>query len=260
MQELLNSVQLTKKRLKNKRDEIKQKKADVNLQKNNLETTQDQLGGEELYKEQLLTETAESEQKFQLLLENAKREQAQIEGEIAALENNAQDKILKIREEIQNRLEDDSEENDELTDEEQFVLDGVVKFTWPTVSQRITCAFHCPGYPYESYFGPHSGMDIGVSSGTAVKAAASGYVTRVYFDGTPNLAWIMIVHGNGLSSVYLHLSSISVAVDQYVKRGDQIGLSGGIPGTPGAGITTGPHLHFEIRVDGIATNPAPYLP
>lgn len=256
----LSRVQRIKMQLETRRTEVKEKKAEEFDQKQKLELTQSQLEGEEVYKEQLLVETELSEEKFQALLENARQEQALIESSIASLEEQAQEKIFNIRSEVEKRLADDDEENDAITEEEQEFLDGTVRFNWPSSSRTVTCGFHCKGYPFERWF-KHSGADLSMPFGSEVQAAASGYVTIVRFDGTSSYAYIMIVHGNGLASVYGHLSAVNVDVDQYVRRGQVIGSSGGIPGTPGAGsYSTGAHLHFEIRVDGIATDPIPYLP
>jgi murein DD-endopeptidase MepM/ murein hydrolase activator NlpD len=70
----------------------------------------------------------------------------------------------------------------------------------------------------------------------------------------------MIIHSNGFATLYAHMSRIDVDVDQYVARGQIIGLSGGRPGTAGAGFSTGPHVHFELRKNGIPVDPGPYLP
>jgi murein DD-endopeptidase MepM/ murein hydrolase activator NlpD len=71
----------------------------------------------------------------------------------------------------------------------------------------------------------------------------------------------MIVHADGLSSVYGHVNQISVENEQFVTKGQVIGYSGGMPGTRGAGpLSTGPHLHLEIRLNGVPVDPLNYLP
>ncbi|MBU1630090.1 M23 family metallopeptidase, partial [Patescibacteria group bacterium] len=89
--------------------------------------------------------------------------------------------------------------------------------------------------------------------------AAGGYVAwnktgRMYGNYT------MIVHPGGIATIYAHLSKFIAKPDTYVERGDVIGLSGGRPGDPGAGLSTGPHLHFEVRQDGIPVNAENFLP
>jgi murein DD-endopeptidase MepM/ murein hydrolase activator NlpD len=98
----------------------------------------------------------------------------------------------------------------------------------------------------------HEGIDIAVPTGTAVHAAASGTVIHAgWLGGYGNL--VVIDHGNGLATAYGHNSSIVVGVGQSVSQGDTIALSGS------TGNSTGPHVHFEVRVNGAAVDPLLYL-
>lgn len=118
------------------------------------------------------------------------------------------------------------------------------------------------GYGYRNLSGSystfHGGVDLCRWSGTynqPVVATASGVVIYSGFNGYGNC--IMIDHGNSVVSLYGHLNSKSVSVDQTVNQGEVIGYSGNTYG-PG-GYSTGPHLHFEIRVNGSKVNPGQYV-
>ena len=133
-------------------------------------------------------------------------------------------------------------------------------FIWPVKKNVITAYFHDPDYPFRYIF-EHPGVDVRAAQGTTLKAAASGYVARVKAGPKGGYGYIMIIHGDGLSTVYGHIPKAYVKEDEYVVQGQTIGLTGGLPGTAGAGrLTTGPHLHFEIRLNGIPVDPLGYLP
>jgi murein DD-endopeptidase MepM/ murein hydrolase activator NlpD len=98
----------------------------------------------------------------------------------------------------------------------------------------------------------HPGIDIGAGMGTPIKAAASGRViVAAYSGGYGNL--VVIDHGNGLATAYAHQSRIAVSVGQEVSQGQVIGYVGS------TGFSTGPHLHFEVRVNGSPADPMGYL-
>ena len=98
----------------------------------------------------------------------------------------------------------------------------------------------------------HEGIDIGCAYGTPNRAAASGTVIYAgWLGGYGNL--VVVDHGNGLSTAYAHASSILVSVGQSVSQSQTVSLVGS------TGHSTGPHLHFEVRVNGVAVDPLPYL-
>ena len=98
----------------------------------------------------------------------------------------------------------------------------------------------------------HEGIDIAASLGTPIHAAASGTVIHAgWLGGYGNL--VVVDHGDGLATAYAHASAILVAVGQQVSQGDTLSLVGS------TGNSTGPHLHFEVRVNGSAVDPLLYL-
>ena len=100
----------------------------------------------------------------------------------------------------------------------------------------------------------HTGMDLAVPTGTSVRAALPGTVTVSTYNRGGYGYYVMIDHGSGLSTLYGHNSQLLARVGQTVEAGDVIALSGS------TGRSTGPHLHFEVRINGERTNPRSYLP
>lgn len=100
----------------------------------------------------------------------------------------------------------------------------------------------------------HKGLDIGTAYGTSIYAAAAGTVTTSaygYNGGYGN--YVIISHGNGVQTLYGHCSSLCVSEGEYVSQGQLVAKVGS------TGISTGNHLHFEVRVDGIAQDPQNYV-
>ena len=122
---------------------------------------------------------------------------------------------------------------------------GTGALAWP-VSGPVTSGF---GVRWGRM---HEGIDIGVGEGTPVQAAAAGVVIYAgWMSGYGNL--VVIDHGNGLSTAYAHNSSLVVGVGRSVAGGEVVSYSGN------TGNSTGPHVHFEVRVNGAAVDPLGYL-
>jgi len=99
----------------------------------------------------------------------------------------------------------------------------------------------------------HHGLDLGVPTGTPVRAAAAGKVVKASWFGVYGLV-VVLDHGHGIETLYAHNSRLLVRAGQTVAPGEIIALAGS------TGRATGPHLHFEVRVDGQTVEPLAYLP
>ena len=125
-------------------------------------------------------------------------------------------------------------------------------FIWPTAG-TVTSGFGNRLHPILGVYRLHAGIDLGTVHGQPVYAARAGVViTAGPWGGYGNA--VAIEHGNGISSVYAHLSEVSVRPGNLVLALDRVGSIGS------TGLSTGPHLHFEIRLNGVAVDPLGYLP
>lgn len=236
----LIKLKIASERLAQDKKELEVKKLSLLSLEEDLLNKQDILTGEMDSRELVLDQTKASESEYQRLLNQVKREQDLASADVVYLEKTIRDKLAK------------SKKLDALND-------SVTAFVWPVPSKIITTYFHDPDYPYRNLF-EHPALDIKAKQSTPIKAAAAGYVGRVKSDGSTSYAYIMIVHGDDLATVYGHVSKALVKEGQYVNQGDTIALSGGAPNQTGSGpLTTGPHLHFEVRLRGIPVNPLSYL-
>lgn len=126
-------------------------------------------------------------------------------------------------------------------------------FTWPAPGySRITSGFIQRTNPITGKWERHLGMDIAVPSNSTIVAANAGTVIKAGWNNS--YGWmVMIDHGGGLVTLYAHNNKLLVSTGDVVYRGQQISLSGS------TGDSTGPHLHFEVRVNGKVTDPSAYV-
>ena len=127
------------------------------------------------------------------------------------------------------------------------------KFTWPSVSTYVTSDYGMRTHPVTGKVRTHAGLDIGASHGTNIYAAADGVVLVSGWNAGGYGNYVVINHGSGLTTLYAHCSSLNVSAGQSVKKGQVIAKVGS------TGLSTGPHLHFEVLVNGSHTNPWAYF-
>lgn len=130
---------------------------------------------------------------------------------------------------------------------------GASGFVWPCPSsRRITSGFGNRAQPTAGASTNHKGIDIGASYGASIVAAASGRVTTAAYSSSAG-NYIVISHGNSLSTVYMHCSALYVSAGQTVSAGQAIAAVGS------TGYSTGNHLHFGVIKNGSYVNPTAYV-
>ena len=119
----------------------------------------------------------------------------------------------------------------------------------PVDGAQVVGCYCYRSYPDSEF---HPGVDLGADYGEVVRASAAGTIASADWDGGYGQK-IDIDHGNGYHTWYAHLSKIEVQPGQYVHKGQEIGLVGS------TGFSTGPHLHYQVMLNGTAIDPTPYL-
>ena len=182
-------------------------------------------------------------------LQNTKKMRENFIEKLSDEEKNLQSKIDEINKQYE-------EVNQQILALAQQGLDTTYiggELAWPVPGYtRITSKYAMRVHPITGQYKLHTGVDIGAPMGANFVAANDGVVVKT----GPNTAYgnmVIIDHGGGISTLYAHGSEILVEVGQTVKRGDAILKVGS------TGYSTGPHAHFEVRINGVTTDPLPYI-
>ncbi len=219
-------------------EEMEQKKNTIELSKTKLDKDREQLG----IIKQNQTKTAK-------ILENTK-----------SVRENYISKLSNQEKEIQSKID---EYNARFTEINQEILALAMEgldtkyiggeLAWPVPGYtRISSKYGMRTHPITGVYKLHTGTDISAPMGANFIAANDGIVIKAgYNSAYGNM--VIIDHGGGISTLYAHGSAILVQVGQIVKRGEAILKVGS------TGYSTGPHAHFEVRIDGVVTDPMPYI-
>ena len=232
----LNSVDRFSTRLRDvkteaarKRDEIIGQRSAIESERSVIAALRSQVSGD---KQKIVTELGKRRE----LLSDVKEEKATYLKEMARLEAESRriTALLKARQRGQ-----------------VFQAGGTKKLAWPTTGS-VTSSYGVRTHPVFGDSRMHTGIDIGAPSGQAVIAAESGTVVFAgAYGGYGNT--VVVDHGNALATLYAHLSSIGVSSGATVQRSSRVGAVGC------TGYCTGPHLHFETRINGEPRNPMEFF-
>lgn len=129
---------------------------------------------------------------------------------------------------------------------------GGVPSRMPVAATALTGTFGPRWHPVLGLVRGHSGLDLAAPMGSPIVATSDGVVGEADWRGGYGL-FVAVEHGGGIQTRYGHMSRLNVVAGQPVRKGDVIGYVGS------TGLSTGPHLHYEVRVNGQAVNPAPLL-
>lgn len=132
--------------------------------------------------------------------------------------------------------------------------DGFVSPLGQNWAAMVTSEFGLRSDPFTGASAGHGGLDMGAATGTPIRAALPGVVSVAQYNAGGYGFYVMIDHGNGVSTLYGHCSQLIAYAGKTVSAGDVIALVGS------TGRSTGPHLHFEVRLNGQRVNPRAYLP
>lgn len=222
--DLLDTIEREKNKIEEVQKQITQKRNDLAVIKQNQEKTLIALENAKTIKSSYLNSLTEEEKNTQNLIEEYNKKLDNIETQMLILA---------------------------MGDTDSEFVGG--EFLWPAPGYTtITSPFGMRFHPILHYYRMHNGIDIGVPLGTPVVAANDGVVTTsAYISSYGNV--VMVDHGGGVKTAYAHGSELIAKVGQKVSRGEVIMKSGT------TGLSTGPHLHFEISINGKFVNPIPFV-
>jgi len=223
----------------NKLNELKAYAAEVEAIKNELEEENDRL--------MILKNEADTQ------MSNLKAKQAESQRLIDSLKSDidAFEKALKAQEAAEAAAREEIRRLTQSSSQNTTYTGGA--FAWPSVSTYITSPYGTRTHPVTGRVKTHSGIDVGASHGTNIFAAAAGTVIVSGWNSGGYGNYVVIDHGGGLTTLYAHCSSLLVSSGQKVSRGQVIAKVGS------TGMSTGPHLHFEVLKNGSHTNPMAYF-
>ncbi len=249
-------LQAAREALRQAKAELETAQAETQAAKAQQETAKEELADQERQVEGLIQEISSDEAQTQAALSQLEADAAAMDAEISRKEKELQAAIAEAKrkaEEEARRRQQSGGSGSSGTNAYQF--DPGSGFYWPLPKERVsvTSFFGYRRDPFTGKTSNHSGTDIGAYSGTSIYAAHGGVIlTSAYHSSYGN--YVVVSRGDGITTLYAHMSKRAVTVGQTVSQGQVIGYVGS------TGRSTAPHLHYEVRVNGVRQDALKYYP
>ena len=256
VQEIASSDQRRLKELQKAAEDVETARADLEVEKSSLEATKAELNATQAEQEdkrqesdKLLRKLIEKGEEYQAMLDESEQLQDDLMKEIAQKEKEY--KEAKHQEWLATYVPPTTWPSDDTTPSDKAPSSS--GWVCPVPYYTLTSPFGMRVHPIRGTWTMHNGVDMAAAQGTPIYAAKSGRVTVASFQAGGAGYYVSINHGDGFSSIYMHMTHYIVSPGMYVNAGQVIGYVGSTGGS------TGPHLHFGISYNGTYVNPMNYI-
>lgn len=242
---LIEDVENQKTNIEKEKQSMEEQKTKLENQKSSLYNKNNILEGNKTKKEKAVANLTAEEKAVQAKIDKYYADEKSFENQLRQIEKQEKER------ERQDRNKPNNGGGSSSPSSQRTFTSNTFKWPCPS-SYRITCYFGYRDQPVPGASTYHQGIDIGASTGSAIVAAADGEVTAATYSSSAG-NYVMIYHGSGVYTVYMHASALKVSTGQNVQAGQTIALVGS------TGVSSGPHLHFGVRVNGSYVNPMSYF-
>ncbi len=242
-------MSLVAEKVANAQAELETEKASLEQTRTELDAAQAELQAKRVEADELLRQLIAKGEEYELMIEESEQLQEDLMAEIAQAEKDL--KAAEYREWLATYVPPTTYPSNDTTPS----TDVPSSSGWicPVPYYTLTSPFGMRIHPIHKVWKMHNGVDMAAAQGTPIYAAKSGKVTVASFQAGGAGYYVSINHGDGFSSIYMHMTHFIVSPGQYVTAGQVIGYVGSTGGS------TGPHLHFGISYKGTYVNPMSYI-
>ena len=230
-------------------EELTSEKAELEVTRAELDQAQLELEAKRVEADEVLRQLIAKGEEFEALIDESEELQADLMAEIAQAEKDL--KAAEYKEWLATYVPPTTRPSNDTTPSPQVPSSS--GWVCPVPYYTLTSAFGMRVHPISGKWKMHNGVDMAAAQGTPIYAAKSGKVTTTSYQAGGAGYYVSINHGDGFSSIYMHMTHYIVSPGQYVTAGQVIGYVGSTGGS------TGPHLHFGISYNGTYVNPMNYV-